>query len=69
MTDVPEYLRAGDIARCAGVSVRTVRRWIADEDAAIGENRRRAVGSQGRTSNDCLRPHRGRDPMLKRKSN
>jgi excisionase family DNA binding protein len=31
MTDAPEFLRAGDIARLAGVSVRTVRRWIADE--------------------------------------
>jgi excisionase family DNA binding protein len=31
MTDAPEYLRAGDIARLAGVSVRTVRRWIADD--------------------------------------
>jgi excisionase family DNA binding protein len=30
MTDAPEYLRAGDIARLTGVSVRTVRRWIAD---------------------------------------
>ncbi len=29
MTDGTEYLRAGDIARLAGVSVRTVRRWIA----------------------------------------
>jgi excisionase family DNA binding protein len=31
MTDAPEYLRAGDIARLSGASVRTVRRWIADE--------------------------------------
>jgi excisionase family DNA binding protein len=31
MTDVPDFLRAGDIAHCAGVSVRTVRRWIAEE--------------------------------------
>jgi excisionase family DNA binding protein len=31
MTDTPEYLRAGDIARLSGASVRTVRRWIADE--------------------------------------
>lgn len=30
MTDAPEYLRAGDIARLSGVSLRTVRRWIAD---------------------------------------
>jgi excisionase family DNA binding protein len=30
MTDAPDFLRAGDIARLAGVSVRTVRRWIAE---------------------------------------
>jgi excisionase family DNA binding protein len=31
MTDAPEYLRAGDIACLTGTSVRTVRRWIAEE--------------------------------------
>ena len=31
MTDAPDFLRAGDIARLAGVSVRTVRRWIAEK--------------------------------------
>jgi excisionase family DNA binding protein len=31
MTNAPEYLRAGEIARLSGVSVRTVRRWIAEE--------------------------------------
>jgi excisionase family DNA binding protein len=31
MTEAPEYLRAGEIARLIGVSLRTVRRWIADE--------------------------------------
>ena len=31
MTDAPDFLRAGDIARLAGVSVRTVRRWIDEE--------------------------------------
>ena len=30
MTDAPDFLRAGGIARLADVSVRTVRRWIAD---------------------------------------
>ena len=29
MTDIPEFLRASEIARLAGVSVRTERRWIA----------------------------------------
>jgi excisionase family DNA binding protein len=31
MTDTPEFLRAGNIARLTGTSVRTVRRWIAEE--------------------------------------
>ena len=31
MTDAPEFLRADDIARLTGLSLRTVRRWIADE--------------------------------------
>jgi excisionase family DNA binding protein len=31
MTDVPQFLRAGDIARLTGASLRTVRRWIADK--------------------------------------
>jgi excisionase family DNA binding protein len=31
MTDAPDFLRAGKIARLAGISVRTVRRWIADD--------------------------------------
>jgi len=31
MTGGTEYLRAADIVRLTGVSIRTVRRWIADE--------------------------------------
>ena len=31
MTGGTEYLRAADIARLTGTSIRTVRRWIADE--------------------------------------
>ena len=31
MTGDTEYLRASDIARLTGVSIRTARRWIADE--------------------------------------
>ena len=31
MTDARAHLRAGDIARLSGASLRTVRRWIADE--------------------------------------
>lgn len=31
MTDRTEYLRAADIGRLTGMSIRTVRRWIAAE--------------------------------------
>jgi hypothetical protein len=31
MKDSTEYLRAGDIVALTGMSIRTVRRWIADE--------------------------------------
>lgn len=31
MTDSREYLRAADIARLTGMSIRTVRRWIDDD--------------------------------------
>jgi excisionase family DNA binding protein len=31
MTDAPEFLRADDIARLTGLSLRTVRRWIAEK--------------------------------------
>ena len=31
MTGGTEYLRAADIARLTGMSIRTVRRWIDDE--------------------------------------
>jgi excisionase family DNA binding protein len=31
MTSGTNYLRAADIARLTGASIRTIRRWIADE--------------------------------------
>jgi excisionase family DNA binding protein len=31
MTDAPDFFRASDIARLTGLSLRTVRRWIAEE--------------------------------------
>jgi excisionase family DNA binding protein len=31
MADARDYLRAADIARSTGASLRTVRRWIAEE--------------------------------------
>jgi hypothetical protein len=37
MTNAPEYLRAGDIARLTGVSLRTARRWIANQILASGK--------------------------------
>jgi excisionase family DNA binding protein len=37
MTDAPEYLRARDIARLTGVSLRTARRWIAKEILTSGK--------------------------------
>jgi excisionase family DNA binding protein len=37
MTDAPEYLRARDIARLTGVSLRPARRWIAKEILASGK--------------------------------
>ena len=42
MTSRAEYLRAADIARLTGMSIRTVRRWIADEiipSAKLGGSR------------------------------
>jgi excisionase family DNA binding protein len=37
MSDAREYLRAGDIARMSGASVRTVRRWIKDKILPSGK--------------------------------
>ena len=37
MTGESEYLRARDIARLTGVSIRTARRWIADEVLPSGK--------------------------------
>jgi excisionase family DNA binding protein len=31
MTGAPKYLRAADVARLTGMSLRTIRRWIANE--------------------------------------
>jgi excisionase family DNA binding protein len=37
MTELPEYLRARDIARLTGMSVRTARRWIAKQIVPSGK--------------------------------
>jgi excisionase family DNA binding protein len=37
MTNAPEYLRARDIARLTGVSLRTARRWIAKKILVSGK--------------------------------
>ena len=67
MTDAPEYLRAGDIARLTGVSLRTVRRWIAEESAAVGEAGRRAVGAKegARTTALARTARTGQSPKKK----
>lgn len=42
MTSGTDYLRAADIARLTGASIRTIRRWIADEiipSAKLGGSR------------------------------
>ena len=41
MTGGTEYLRAAEIARLTGLSIRTVRRWIADEIDPLHQARRR----------------------------
>jgi excisionase family DNA binding protein len=51
MTNAPEYLRAGDIARITGVSLRTARRWIAKKilvSAKVGGARLVAKGELAR---------------------
>jgi excisionase family DNA binding protein len=37
MTNGPEYLRAREIARLTGVSLRTARRWIANQILVSGK--------------------------------
>ncbi len=37
MTNVQDYLRARDIVRLTGVSLRTARRWIANKILASGK--------------------------------
>jgi Helix-turn-helix domain len=37
MTDATEYLRARDIARLTGVTIRTARRWIAKRILVSGK--------------------------------
>jgi excisionase family DNA binding protein len=57
MTDAPDFLRAGEIARLAGVSLRTVRRWIAEETLPSVKLRGVRLVPK-RTSNGCSAPHR-----------
>jgi hypothetical protein len=58
MTDARDFLRAGDIARLSGASVRTVRRWIADE--ILPSVKVAACGwCPARRLSACSRPHHG----------
>jgi excisionase family DNA binding protein len=52
MTDGTEYLRAADIVRLTGVSIRTVRRWIADE--IIPSTKLGGARLVARTDLECL---------------
>jgi excisionase family DNA binding protein len=70
MTAAPDYLRAGDIARLSGASLRTVRRWIAHQilpSAKVGGMR--LVPRKALTA--CSRLHRwtGRTPKKKANGN
>jgi excisionase family DNA binding protein len=60
MTDAPEFLRADDIARLTGLSLRTVRRWIADE-IVPSVKVRGGDWYRGRGWNKCFRPHQWMD--------
>jgi excisionase family DNA binding protein len=69
MTDAPKYLRAGEIARLFGVSLRTVRRWIAEE--VLPSVKLGGVRLVGRGSNVCSHPRHGTGqiPLKKSKKN
>jgi excisionase family DNA binding protein len=59
MTDGTEYLRASDIARITGTSLRTARRWIADEiipSTKLGGARLVAKAELGRLLSPLAKP-------------
>ena len=63
MSSGKQYLRAADIAELTGASVRTVRRWIADEllpSVKVGGARLVAAADLDR----LLRPHQGTSDRL-----
>jgi hypothetical protein len=62
MTSGAEYVRAADIARLMGISIRTARRWIADKDQAslfprrlAAPTARRAAPTSPRSSASTIR--------------
>jgi excisionase family DNA binding protein len=57
MTDAPDFLRAGEIARLSGASVRTVRRWTAEEILPSVKVRGMRLVSR-KDSNECFRRQR-----------
>ncbi len=59
MTAAPEYLRAADIARLTGMSLRTVRRWLADgvlPSTKLGGGRLVALDDLGRLLSTSSNP-------------
>jgi excisionase family DNA binding protein len=56
MTNAPEYLRAGDIARLTGVSLRTARRWIANQILVSGKVGGARLVAKRELERACYRP-------------
>jgi len=64
MTDASEFFRADDITRLTGLSLRTVRRWIAEEILPSVKVRGARLVPR---SNECSRPHHRTGPSSQKK--
>jgi Helix-turn-helix domain len=58
MTNAREYLRARDIVRLTGVSLRTARRWIANKILASGKIGGARLVAKGELERLLSRPHK-----------
>jgi excisionase family DNA binding protein len=58
MTKAQEYLRARDIVRLTGVSLRTARRWIANKILASGKVGGARLVAKGELERLLSPPHR-----------